>query len=79
MARDDHDGRIAIRFPHLLQRFQSVYSRQPHIEQHATKRPLGKGLQTGFAGFNRLGDEAFVAQDGAERFANAAFIVDDEN
>ena len=79
VAGDDHHRGVAIRIAHLAQSLKAVDSRQPNVEQHATVDAAADCFQTVFAGSDGVGSKPFVAQHSAQRFANPAFVVNDEN
>ena len=48
-----------------------------NIEQHPVKGTALQGFQTLFAAGDGFGSDAFVLEHGAQRVANAAFIIND--
>ena len=63
-----------------FQRLHAVDAGQPDIEQHHFEAVLAaQQFKAFFAALDRRGVVALVCQHSLQRFANAGFVVDDEN
>ncbi len=80
VARDhDHFGRV-IHLADSFQRLQAIDAGQPDIEQHHFVAVLApQQLEAFFPALHRCSFVAFVRQHSLQRFANAGFVVNDEN
>src|SRR5712692_4530795 len=78
MARDhDNRGRAGQRLQ-AAERFEAVDARKPDVKKNNFQITDGGTFQGFLRGSHGLHLMAFVAEDRRERFANAGFVVDDE-
>jgi len=61
------------------QGFEAVHAGEPDVQENDVEAAVGGAFQSAFGGFSGFGDVAFVGEDGREGFANAGFVVDDED
>src|SRR5258706_14541344 len=60
-------------------RFEAVYAGKPHVAKDYFEIGARGTFERFFGGFGGLDVIALVAEDGRERFADAGFVVNDEN
>ena len=61
------------------QRFHAVHAGQPDVEQNRVVILAGQLFQALFAGFDRWQSVAFVFEHAAQRFADAGFVVHNQD
>jgi len=59
--------------------FEAVNAREPDVKEDDVEAAVRGAFNGAFSGVGGFGDVAFVGEDGRERFADAGFIVDDED
>ena len=79
VTRDDHDRRVRSGSAQLFQRFETVDSGKPNVEQDAAISASSERFQTLFSRGDGIGDEALVFHHGAQCVANTALVVNDQN
>jgi len=76
----DHDdgGRVGHGLD-AAERFEAIHAGEPDVEQDDVEAAVGGAFQGAFRRFGGFGDVAFVGEDGREGFADAGFVVNDED
>ena len=78
MPGNHHRNGRAIERLHLFEHLQAVHLLQPDVQQKQVKRASLNPFETLLARCHGFDVVSFVAQQRAERFADAAFVVNDE-
>jgi hypothetical protein len=79
MAGDHDDGGGMRKSLNAGESFQAVHAREPDVEEDDVEAAVGSAFDGTFGGVSVFGDVALVGEDGRERFADAGFVVDDED
>ena len=76
----DHDDRqVGVALADLAEDFNAVEAGQSEIEENEVIGALADGVEPGLAVVGGVDGVAFEVQQGLEGFANAGFIVDDQD
>jgi len=61
------------------QGFETVNAGEPDVEEDDVQATVGCTFDGAFGGIRGFGHVALVGEDGGERFADAGFVVNDED
>ena len=76
----DHDDRRGMR--HGLDAgecFEAIHAGEPDVEKDDIEATVGRAFEGAFGGFRGFCDVAFVGENGREGFADAGFVVNDQD
>ena len=59
--------------------FEAVHAGEPDVEKNDVEAAVGRAFEGAFGGLGGFGDVAFVGEDGRKGFADAGFVVNDQD
>ena len=59
--------------------FEPIHAGKPNVEENDVESTVGRPFESPFRRFGGFSDVAFVGEDGREGFADASFVINDED
>ena len=79
VAGDHDDGGRMRKSLNTAESFKAVHAREPDVQKNDVEAAVRGAFEGAFGGLGGFGDVAFVGENGRQRFADAGFVVDDQN